>query len=299
MVTGRGAREVGGGLEWGAGSRRRLAKARAFEVAALMAVLFGVLALAVILGDLLLDGARHLSGQFLANYASRFPEQAGIRAPLMGTLWILGLTGLMAVPVSVGAAVYLEEYAPMNWATRLIRTNIATLAGVPSIVYGILGLALFVRTLGLGRSVLSGALTLSLLIMPIIILTAQQAIRAVPREVREGAYALGATRWQVVRHQVLPLALPGIVSGAILAVSRAIGETAPLIMIGAMSFIAFTPASLGDPFTALPIQIFHWVSRPQEEFKGLAAAAILVLMALVLTMNAAAFLIRSRSRLEE
>ena len=299
MVTGRGAREVGGGLEWGAGSRRRLAKARAFEVAALMAVLFGVLALAVILGDLLLDGARHLSGQFFANYPSRFPERAGIRAPLMGTIWILGLTGIMAVPVSVGAAVYLEEYAPMNWATRLIRTNIATLAGVPSIVYGILGLALFVRTLGLGRSVLSGALTLSLLIMPIIILTAQQAIRAVPREVREGAYALGATRWQVVRHQVLPLALPGIVSGAILAVSRAIGETAPLIMIGAMSFIAFTPASLGDPFTALPIQIFHWVSRPQEEFKGLAAAAILVLMALVLTMNAAAFLIRSRSRLEE
>jgi phosphate transport system permease protein len=299
MVTGRGAGEVRGGLEWGAGSRRRLAKARAFEVAALMAVLFGVLALVVILGDLLLDGARHLSGEFFRNYASRFPERAGIRAPLMGTLWMLGLTGLMAVPVSVGAAVYLEEYAPMNWATRLIRTNIATLAGVPSIVYGILGLALFVRTLGLGRSVLSGALTLSLLIMPIIILTAQQAIRAVPREVREGAYALGATRWQVVRHQVLPLALPGIVSGAILAVSRALGETAPLIMIGAMSFIAFTPASLGDPFTALPIQIFHWVSRPQEEFKGLAAAAILVLMALVLTMNAAAFLIRSRSRLEE
>jgi phosphate transport system permease protein len=299
MVTGRGAGEVRGGLEWGAGSRRRLAKARAFEVAALMAVLFGVLALVVILGDLLLDGARHLSGEFFRNYASRFPERAGIRAPLMGTLWMLGLTGLMAVPVSVGAAVYLEEYAPMNWATRLIRTNIATLAGVPSIVYGILGLALFVRTLGLGRSVLSGALTLSLLIMPIIILTAQQAIRAVPREVREGAYALGATRWQVVRHQVLPLALPGIVSCAILAVSRALGETAPLIMIGAMSFIAFTPASLGDPFTALPIQIFHWVSRPQEEFKGLAAAAILVLMALVLTMNAAAFLIRSRSRLEE
>jgi phosphate transport system permease protein len=299
MVSGRGANGVGSGLEWVAASRGRLAKARAFEMAALMAVLFGVLALAVILGDLLLDGARHLSGQFFTNYASRFPELAGIRAPLMGTLWILGLTGLMAVPVSMGAAIYLEEYAHVNWVTRLIRTNIATLAGVPSIVYGILGLALFVRTLGLGRSVVSGALTLSLLIMPIIILTAQEAIRAVPREVREAAYALGATRWQVVRHQVLPLALPGMVSGAILAVSRAVGETAPLIMIGAMSFIAFTPASLGDPFTALPIQIFHWVSRPQEEFKGLAAGAILVLMALVLTLNAAAFLIRSRSRLEE
>lgn len=299
MVSGRGANGVGGGLEWVAASRGRLAKARAFEMAALLAVLLGVLALAVILGDLLLDGARHLSGQFFTDYASRFPERAGIRAPLMGTLWILGLTALMAVPVSMGAAIYLEEYAHVNWVTRLIRTNIATLAGVPSIVYGILGLALFVRTLGLGRSVISGALTLSLLIMPIIILTAQEAIRAVPREVRDAAYALGATRWQVVRHQVLPLALPGMVSGAILAVSRAVGETAPLIMIGAMSFIAFTPASLGDPFTALPIQIFHWVSRPQEEFKGLAGAAILVLMALVLTLNAAAFLIRSRSRLEE
>jgi phosphate transport system permease protein len=298
-VNGIGTSGGGGGLEWGAVDRSRAAKARAFELAALTAVLVGVLALAMILGDLLLDGARHLSTQFFSNYASRFPERAGIRAPLVGTLWILGLTGLMAVPVSVGAAIYLEEYAPLNWMTRLVRTNIATLAGVPSIVYGILGLALFVRTLGLGRSVLSGALTLSLLIMPIIILTAQEAIRAVPREVREGAYALGATRWQVVRHQVLPLALPGIVSGAILAVSRAMGETAPLIMIGAMSFMAFTPASLGDPFTALPIQIFHWVSRPQEEFKGLAAAAILVLMALVLTMNAAAFVIRSRSRLEE
>ena len=293
--AGRGA----SGLEWDAESKRRLARARAFETVTLLAALFGVLALAMILGDVLLDGARHLSGQFFTSYPSRFPERAGIRAPLAGTLWILGLTALMAIPVSVGAAIYLEEYAPGNWVTRIIRTNIATLAGVPSIVYGILGLALFVRALGLGQSVISGAFTLSLLIIPIIILASQEAIRAVPRGIREAAYALGATRWQVVRHQVLPLALPGIVSGAILAVSRAVGETAPLIMIGAMSFIAFTPGNLGDPFTALPIQIFHWVARPQEEFKGLAAAAILVLLALVLTMNVAAHMIRSRSRLEE
>jgi phosphate transport system permease protein len=294
-----GAEGGAGSLQWDAESRRRLAKARAFEAVTLMAAVFGVLALAVLLGDVLLDGARHLSGHFFTSYASRFPERAGIRAPLLGTLWIMGLTAVTAVPVSVGAAIYLEEYAPGNWITRAIRTNMANLAGVPSIVYGILGLALFVRALGLGRSVVSGALTLSLLVMPIIILAAQEAIRAVPHGVREAAYALGATRWQVVRRQVLPLALPGILSGTVLAVSRAVGETAPLIVIGAMSFIASPPGSLGDPLTALPIQIFYWVSRPQEEFKGLAAAAILVLLALILSMNAVAFVVRNRSQREE
>lgn len=291
-----GAGDGLGGLGWGGRSRRRLAKGRAFEAAALLATLLGVAALAALLGDLLLDGVRHLSSHFFTSFASRFPERAGIRAPLVGTLWLMGLTAMLAIPVSVGAAVFLEEYAPSGWFARAIRTNIATLAGVPSIVYGILGLALFVRALGLGRSVISGALTLSILVMPIIILAAQEAIRAVPRGVREAAYALGATRWQVVWHQVLPLAFPGILSGAILAVSRAVGETAPLIMIGAMSFIAFTPGSLGDPFTALPIQIFHWASRPQEEFQALAAAAILVLLALVLGMNGLAAIVRHRAR---
>jgi phosphate transport system permease protein len=178
--------------------------------------------------------------------------------------------------------------------TRLIQLNIANLAGVPSIVYGILGLALFVRALGLDRSVLSGALTLSLLILPVIIMASQEAIRAVPRSLREAAYGLGATRWQVVRTQVLPMAMPGILTGTILALSRAVGETAPLLMVGAVGFIAFTPKGPGDPFTVLPLQIYNWISRPQSEFHEIAAAGILVLLALLLTMNAAAILLRNR-----
>jgi phosphate transport system permease protein len=261
-----------------------------------LATLVGVVSLLVLLGEVVLEGVRHLNGTFFSNFASRFPERAGIRAPLVGSLWILGLTALMAVPVSVGAAIYLEEYAPRNWATRAVRANIAALAGVPSIVYGIVGLALFVRALGLGRSVLAGALTLAVLIMPMIILVSQEAIRAVPRSLREASYGLGATRWQVVKHQVLPAAFPRILTGTVLSLSRAVGETAPLILIGALSFIAFTPESVNDPFTVLPIQIFNWVSRPQEGFRELAAAAIIVLLALILTMNALAILIRNRYR---
>lgn len=265
-----------------------------FRMATTLATFVGVVALLLLLGGVLADGVGSLSGTFFQNFASRFPERAGIRAPLLGTLWLLVLTGLIAIPISVGAAVYLEEYAPRNWATRAIQTNITTLAGMPSIVYGILGLAFFVRALDLGRSVLAGALTLSLLIMPIIVMAAQEAIRAVPHRVREAAYGLGATRWQVVRHQVIPAALPGIITGSILALSRAVGEAAPLIMVGALSFIAFTPETLADPFTALPVQIFNWVSRPQEEFRHLAAAAIIVLLVLLLSMNAVAILIRHR-----
>jgi phosphate transport system permease protein len=259
-----------------------------------MAAFLGAAAALILLGDVLLDGLGHLSRHFFANFASRFPERAGIRAPLFGTVWLLGLTALFSIPVSIGAAIYLEEYAPRNWATRAIRANIAHLAGVPSIVYGILGLALFVQAMNLGRSILAGALTLSLLIMPVIILSAQEAIRRVPMGIREAAYALGATRWQVVRHQVLPQAMPGIVSGGILALSRAVGETAPLVMIGAVTFIAFTPETASDPFTALPVQIFHWASRPQEEFRGLAAAAIIVLLGILLSLNALAVILRHR-----
>lgn len=260
------------------------------------ATLVGVLALAVLLADVAADGLSRLNGQFLSSFASRFPERAGVRAALAGSIWLLVLTALISFPVSVAAAVYLEEYAPKGWITKAIQTNIANLAGVPSIVYGILGLALFVRALGFGQSVLSGALTLSLLVMPVIIMASQEAIRAVPSTIREAAYGLGATRWQVTSHQVLPMALPGIMTGTILALSRAIGETAPLVLVGAVGFVAFTPQGVMDQFTVLPLQIYSWISRPQDEFRELAAAGIIVLLMLLLTMNAIAIVLRNRAQ---
>jgi len=271
-------------------------KGAVFATLAGLATLVGVVSLAVLLVDLALDGLPRLNGAFLTSFASRFPERAGVKAALAGSIWILGLTAVISFPVSVAAAIWLEEYAPRNWVTRLIQLNIANLAGVPSIVYGILGLALFVRALGLDRSILSGALTLSLLTLPVIIIASQEAIRAVPSSIREAAYGLGATRWQVVSTQVLPMALPGILTGTILALSRAVGETAPLIMVGAVGFIAFTPKGPGDPFTVLPLQIYNWISRPQAEFHEIAAAGILVLLALLLTLNAAAIVLRNKYR---
>jgi phosphate transport system permease protein len=276
--------------------RRRRLKGAAFAWMCGLATLVGVVALGVLLVDVLVDGLGRLNVSFLTSFASRFPERAGVKAALAGSAWILGLTALISFPISVAAAIYLEEYAPRGWVTRIIQTNIANLAGVPSIVYGILGLALFVRTMGLGRSVLSGALTLSLLIMPVIIMASQEAIRAVPHTIREAAYGLGATRWQVVSHQVLPMALPGVLTGTILALSRAVGETAPLIMVGAVGFLAFTPKALSDQFTVLPLQIYSWISRPQDEFRELAAAGIIVLLVLLLTMNAVAIILRNRAQ---
>jgi len=260
------------------------------------ATLVGVVALAVLLMDVLVDGLGRLDYAFLSSFASRFPERAGVRAALAGSIWLLVLTALIAFPVSVAAAVYLEEYAQKSWITKAIQTNIANLAGVPSIVYGILGLALFVRALGLDRSILSGALTLSLLVMPVIIMASQEAVRAVPQTIREAAYGLGATRWQVVSYQVLPMALPGILTGTILALSRAIGETAPLILVGAVGFVAFTPNGVMDEFTVLPLQIYSWISRPQDEFRELAAAGIIVLLLLLLSMNAVAIVLRNRAQ---
>lgn len=277
-------------------NRRRRRRGMLFAAACVAATLVGVVALAVLLVDVAIDGFGRLDPSLFTSFASRFPERAGIKAALAGSVWILVLTAAIAFPVSVAAAIYLEEYATKGWVTRIIQTNIANLAGVPSIVYGILGLALFVRALGLDRSVLSGALTLSLLIMPVIIMASQEAIRAVPATIREAAYGLGATRWQVVSGQVLPMALPGILTGTILALSRAVGETAPLIMVGAVGFIAFTPKGVFDPFTVLPLQIYNWVSRPQDEFRALAAAGIIVLLLLLLTMNAIAIILRNRYR---
>lgn len=274
--------------------RARHRRGAIFQVLCVAATMVGVVTLAVLLIDVFVDGIGSLNGQFLTSFASRFPERAGIKAALAGSVWILLLTALISFPLSVAAAIYLEEYATRGFVTRAIQTNIANLAGVPSIVYGILGLALFVRFLGFDRSVLSGALTLSLLVMPVIIMASQEAIRAVPSTIREAAYGLGATRWQVVSRQVLPMALPGILTGTILALSRAVGETAPLIMVGAVGFIAFTPKGMLDPFTVLPLQIYNWVSRPQDEFRDLAAAGIIILLLLLLTMNAIAIVLRNR-----
>lgn len=261
----------------------------------------GVVALVVLVADVLVDGVAWLTPTFFTEFPSRIPANAGIKSALVGTVWLMALVALITFPLGVAAAIWLEEYAEKGWAQTIIQTNIANLAGVPSIVYGILGLAVFVRWMGPltgGRSVLSGALTISLLVLPILIIAAQEAIRAVPSSIRAASYALGATRWQTVRHHVLPNALPGILTGTILALSRAIGETAPLIMIGALTFIAFLPDGPRDAFTVLPIQIYNWASRPQIEFRNLAAAAIIVLLALLLTMNGLAIWLRNRYRRE-
>ena len=267
-----------------------------FRVLFLAATLVGVVLLALLLVEVLRQGLGWLNLQFLTSYPSRFPQQAGIKAALWGTIWLIALTAAFSIPIGIGAAIYLEEYARRGWLSTVIEINISNLAGTPSIVYGILGLAIFVRWLGLGRSLLAGALTMSLLILPVTILAAREALRAVPASIRLASFALGATQWQTVRHHVLPAALPGILTGVILSLSRAIGETAPLVMLGALMYVAFTPRSPMDPFSALPLQIFNWSSRPQAEFFGLAAAAIIVLLAVLLTMNAAAILIRYRSQ---
>ncbi len=275
-------------------ARRRLGSA--FKWLCFSAVCFGMVSLAILMVDVAVEGLPVLSLDFLKSYPSRIPARAGIRSAILGTLWMMALVAALSFPLGVGAAIYLEEYAPQNWFTRLLQTNIANLAGVPSIVYGILGLTVFVRFFALERSVLSGAMTLSLLILPVVIIASQEAIRAVPNTLREASYGLGATRWQTIRHHVLPVAMPGILTGTILALSRAIGETAPLIMIGALTFIAFDPRSPMDPFTVLPIQIFNWTARPQADFHTLAAGAIVVLLVVLLLMNATAIVLRNRYR---
>lgn len=275
---------------------RRRAYGRLFEWLALASTALAIVVLALLLLDVLHDGLPRLSWSFLTNYPSRLAARAGIAPALVGSVYLIALTALFALPTGIAAAVWLEEYPARNWLTRLIEVNLANLAGVPSIIYGLLGLGLFVRALGLQRSLLAGALTLALLVLPIVILSTREALRTVPRAQREAAYALGATRAQVVWGVVVPAALPGILTGTILALSRAIGETAPLIVVGAVAFVAFLPTSPLDPFTVLPIQIFNWVSRPQPAFHANAAAAILVLLVVLLSMNAAAIFLRDRAR---
>jgi phosphate transport system permease protein len=250
--------------------------------------------LLLLVGNVVYDGFSRLSLQFFNSFPSRKPEHAGILAAWTGSAWLLCLTIIFALPLGVGAAVYLEEYAKKNRVTRLIELCIANLAGVPSVIYGLLGLQVFVRALSFERSVLSGALTLALLVLPIIIMASREALRTVPKGYREGALALGATRWQTTWTQVLPVALPGIATGCILAFSRAIGETAPLITLGALTYVAEVPTSVFSPFTALPIQAFNWLSRPQPEFHINAAAAITVLLSFMIVLNLIAMVLRSK-----
>jgi len=266
----------------------------AFRIVALLVLYLALAALAALLIDVWVDGSPRLSWEFIRGFPSRRAASAGIWHALTGSVFVIGVTAALAVPIGVAAAIYLEEYGGRSRLARLVEINITNLAAVPSIIYGLLGLGLFVRMMALGRSVLAGGATLALLALPVIILSTREALRAVPMSLREGSYALGATKWQTIWHQVLPVAFPGILTGLILALSRAIGETAPLITIGAVTFVSFAPNTIWSPFTVLPIQIFNWVSRPQVEFQANAAAGILVLLALLLTMNATAVWLRDR-----
>jgi phosphate transport system permease protein len=260
----------------------------------LTAVVLPLALLALLVLGVAIDAFSRLSLDFILGYPSRQADQAGILPGIAGSLYLIALTAVIALPIGVGAAIYLEEYGRRSRLAAVLEVNIANLAGVPSVIYGLLGLGLFVRTLGLGRSLLAGAATMALLVLPIVIMASREALRTVPLGLREAGYALGATRWQTIRQVVLPMALPGILTGAILAVSRAIGEAAPLIVVGALAYITFLPDSVTSPFTVLPIQIFNWVSRPQKEFLINAAAGIVVLLITMLILNAAAIILRDR-----
>jgi phosphate transport system permease protein len=280
-----------------------------FGIVGLLSLMVGVLTFAALFVDMALDGAGRLSLDFFTSFPSRKPEQAGILSAWVGSILVMLVTACAAVPLGVGAGVYLEEYAPRNWMTDLIEINVTNLAGVPSIIYGLLALGLFVYGLGLGQSVLTAGLTLALLILPVVIVATREAIRSIPAAIREGAYALGATKWQVTSSHILPYSLAGILTGVIIGMARAIGETAPVITIGALTFIAFLPAPpvsaeppflsfewIMSPFTVMPIQMFNWTSRPEAAFHHNAAAAGLVLVVMTLAMNGLAIYLRYRLR---
>jgi len=280
-----------------------------FGVLGILALMGGVLALAALIWDMAVTGIPRLTGDFFTSFPSRRPAEAGILSAWVGSLLVMMVTALVAVPVGIAGAVYLEEYARKNWFTEVIEINITNLAGVPSIIYGLLALGLFVYTFGLGQSILTAGLTLALLILPIVIVTTREALRSIPQHIREGAYACGATQWQVVSHHLVPYGLPGILTGVIIGLSRAIGETAPIITIGALTFIAFLPPFPGSgevpagmfdwlfsPFTVMPIQIFNWTSRPDPAFHKNAAAASFVLVFMTLGMNGLAIWLRYRLR---
>jgi phosphate transport system permease protein len=272
----------------------RLVRNNIFKFIFFLSTLFGLIVLVVLLYRIFTQAIGWLDADFLQNFPSRRPERAGIKAGLVGSLWLMVIVAPVSLILGVGTAIYLEEYAKKNRFTDFIQTNISNLAGVPSIVFGLLGLTIFVRELSLGRSVLAAGLTMSLLVLPVIVVAAQEAIRAVPNQLREASYGMGATKWQTIYRIVLPAAIPGILTGSILALSRAIGETAPLVVLGIPTFVAYLPKGILDTFTVMPMQIYNWTGRPQEEFQHVAAAGIVVLLVVLIFMNSIAVFIRNK-----
>lgn len=275
-------------------SQKNRIKDRIFEYFGIVSTFFGLVILAIFIGNIVVDGISRIDWDFMTNLPSRKAERAGIFTAWSGSLWILSLTTLIAFPLGVSAGIYLEEYGKKTRLASLLEVNISNLAGVPSIIYGLLGLEIFVRVFQMGNSVLAGAFTLSLLILPIIIVSTRESIRAVPPSIRAASYGLGATKWQTIWHQVLPSSMGGILTGVILAISRAVGETAPLIVVGALAYVPFAPKSPMDEFTVMPIQIFNWVSRPQHGFTVNAAAAIIILLIITFVMNGIAVYLRNK-----
>lgn len=275
-------------------TRKNRIKDEAFKYFGIFCTVIGLLLLAIFIGNILIKGLSRIDWDFITGLPSRFPEKAGIFSAIMGTLWMIALIGIIAIPLGVSAAIYLEEYAKKSRMGNILELNISNLAGVPSIIYGILGLEIFSRTMHLGGSILAGSLTLALLILPIIIVAAREAIKAVPSTIREGSYALGASKWQTIWLQLLPTASGGIITGIILALARAIGEAAPLVVAGAMVYVPFAPSSPMDEYSVLPIQIFNWISRPQKGFEINAAAGIIILLAITFIMNGIAVFFRNR-----
>ncbi len=267
---------------------------KAFRLWGIFCTLLGIALLAIFIGSIIIDGIQRIDWEFITNLPSRKADRAGIYTALMGSVWILVLTTIIALPIGIGAAIYLEEYAGKNRLSSLLEVNISNLAGVPSIIYGLLGLEVFVRIMEMGASILAGSFTLALLILPIVIVSTREAIKAVPQSVRDASFALGASKWQTISKQVLPASFGGILTGIILALSRAVGETAPLIVIGALAYVPFAPASPMDEFSVLPIQIFNWISRPQHGFEVNAAAAIIILLGITFLMNGIAVYFRNR-----
>lgn len=269
-------------------------KDNAFKYFGIVCCIFGLAMLGIFIGNIIIEGAARIDWNFITNFPSRNPDKAGILPALVGTLWIMGLTAIIAIPLGISAGIYLEEYGKKSMLATLLEINISNLAGVPSIIYGLLGLEIFGRIMGMGGSLLAGASTLSLLILPIIIVSTREALKAVPSSIKEASFAMGASKWQTVWHQLLPASFGGVITGIILALSRAVGETAPLIVIGALAYVPFVPASPTDEFSVLPIQIFNWISRPQKGFAVNAASAIIILLIVTFIMNGIAMFLRNR-----